>query len=553
MLFFKRIGIFIFVLAVFSPECIFAQVQKRSITLEWEEIPESTSYDVEVTRILADGKKKSPIVFKSKKPSWTGKIFPGKYEMRLRSLDTRGVKGEWSEPSLFWVKLPAPEVLEPKTDAEVKTNENEEFEVTFKWRKIEGGSGYRLEIFKGDKAPDIESSETALIVKDTESTSESIKLPVAARYSWRVTAYMPEDKELGEKDNVHRKLTLIGKKLLKPKIEKPDTKFVTELSWNKPEYTQKFSYAIQRKNEKGKWEVLEKKSDIAENNLKLNPQYPGGQLKLSVKAQSELRETSDTVDEDFYVYEGSRTPAAIEEAKLREAIEKEYNSYFIASYLVTILNYEGMNRQDNKGARYNVLGGTGRIGYGYFKPKSQWGFLAIADTAGVIVKNKNHIYSSVETQGIYRTYLGSTTQLRVYSGLFLKQLPEVHGPSDAKIKVENVTSGGPHAGFQLWQPLSYKLGVQLNGQLMLSAFGIQTPNGEAIEPTLSYQIGVLGSYKMKENITGFAGYAYRVDSVSYKAKTYSAGSTEENWASPGDVNEATYRGHYLNLYLEWGF
>ena len=119
-------------------------------------------------------------------------------------------------------------------------------------------------------------------------------------------------------------------------------------------------------------------------------------------------------------------------------------------------------------------------------------------------------------------------------------------------KVQNVTSAGPHAGFQLWHPFTYKFGLQLNGQVLSSMFKIDTPNGQEIVPTISYQAGLLGSYKIKDTMTGFAGYAYRVDQVAYKAKPYDGG-TEQNFAQPGDINEAKYTGHYVNLYLEWGF
>lgn len=544
--------IFVSMLLIIFCQPALSDIQKRSITLEWEEVPETVGYEVEVTRILRDGTRKSPNVFKSSKPMWVAKIFPGKYEMRLRSRDSRGVKGEWSEPSIFWVRLPAAEASIPTPDTKIITKEELEYEVEFKWKAVQGSGGYRLEVFEGENGSDVESTEQPLQSLDVTETFAKVKLPVAAHYRYRVVTLMPEDKEPGELNKTKIKFTLIGKKLEAPSIDKPQTKFVTDLKWAKPNHAQTYSYAITRQNPKGNWEVLERKANVTESSIKLNPTYPGGPMKLAVKAMADLREPSDVAQVDFNVYEGSRTPAAIEEAKLREAIEKESNSYFIASYLVTMLDYKGRNPETNPNqVSYSVLGGTGRVGYGYYKPKSSWGFVGIVDMAGVVVNDRNYTYASAETQIIWRTYLSGTTQFRGYGGLFAKQLPEVTGQEVAN-QVKNVTSAGPHVGFQIWHPFSYKFGMQLNGQVLSSLYAIETPNGQDIEPTISYQAGALGSYKIKDNITGFLGYAYRVDKVAYKAKVYQNDGAA-NFASEGDINEAEYTGHYLNLYLEWGF
>ncbi|MNL66058.1 hypothetical protein D3C87_1904710 [compost metagenome] len=77
---------------------------------------------------------------------------------------------------------------------------------------------------------------------------------------------------------------------------------------------------------------------------------------------------------------------------------------------------------------------------------------------------------------------------------------------------------------------------------------ISTPNGQDIDPTLSTQFGIMGSYRFTPNFTGLVGYALREDRVAYKAI-----SSTDTFAEEGDVNQSTIIGHYLNFFAEWAF
>lgn len=519
-------------------------VAKRAVSLEWEEVPEVTGYEIEITRVLQNGNRKKPIQFKVKGASWSAKVYPGRYEMRMRSIDDRGVAGDWSDPTDLWVKLPPPQLITPEDGAELKTGESDKYDVTFKWQSVPAATGYRLEVLNKDGQ--------VAEAKDVSETSAQLSLPVGAKYGWRVTTLMEGSTIPGEVSANPRSLGLLGQKLATPKPEKPDSKFVTELKWAPPEHATHYAYAIMRKDSDGKWRLVDKQLDAKENVIKLDPNKPGGNYKLQVKAMGDMRETSDVGSMDFYVYEGARTPAAIETAMLREAIDKEHTKFFIASYLLSNQQYEGSNRESGKKVKYDVLGGTGRLGYGYM-PKGKWGFVGIADLSGVVINNRNYLYASIEAQAVWRKYVSAVTQFRAFGGLFVRQTPEVKGQDATTISVKDITHVGPSIGAQIWHPLSYKFGMQVNAQGYFSMLGLETPNGRDIVPTMSYQVGAMGSYKIRQNITGLAGYAYRVDNVSYKARPYENGSTELNFASEGDVNEVSLTGHYLNLYLEVGF
>ncbi|MBX9767793.1 MAG: hypothetical protein K2X47_11025 [Bdellovibrionales bacterium] len=527
-----------FALAQVSP----AAPLKRTVTLEWEEVPESSSYQIEITRRLSTGKQK-PTLHKTTTATWSAPIEPGHYEMRIRSFDDRDVAGEWSDPVPFSAVLPAGEMIKPKPGDSVKSKEAKEAGVEFRWATVEGADGYRVELFDADGK--------SLKTTDHLENKTRLNLEVARTYRWKVTPMIGGDPSLGETPDQPAEFSLLGKKIPTPNPERPNTRFVTEVEWATPEFAKTYSYKISRKTKNGKWQVIQNKKGETEPKATLDPNAPGGTYKLEVKSHAPLREDSETASIEFSVYEGKRTPAAIESAMLRESIENERGRYVIASYLISNLNYLGRNRELGPELSYTALGGTGRLGYGYM-PRGKWGIVGTGDMSGVLINNKNYTFASADVQAIWRTYIREVTQIRVMAGLFAKQIPEAKGLTRATVEVDNIFQAGPSFGIQVWHPFSYKLGLQVNASGSMGMIGLSTPNGKPISTTLSYQLGLLGSYKLSSTMTGLLGYAYRVDKAAYQATPYSGGG-EANFASAGDINEVTMSGSYLNLYLEWGF
>ena len=520
----------------------FIKDKTKKLTIEWEEVVGSHSYEVEVFQILDASDVKKVGLFQMQNTAWDADLSPGKYQFRIRSLDIRGVPGTWGAFTVFTVSPPPPDLLSPKNDDKIQTEQEDKFAVNFSWTPVKGASSYKLEIFQDE--------ESSPLRFDVTNTKYSQSLPVAKSYRWQVSS-MDADKKLGDPVKNQFSFSLFGKKLENPEIEIPESEFATRIQWKKPKKTELFSYSLSRKRSNGSWELLEKNLNYKSNFLEINPKHPGGTFQLKLKANAKLRPSSDIQTMEFPVYAGERTPKAIETAKLRKALERDKENYFIATYLVSSLNYAGDNKETGNRVAYSVLGGTGRLGYGYM-PKTKWGFLTILDHGGVNLKQKIYTYSSIEAYGVWRRYLSQATQLRIFSGLFIKETPEATTLDLTEVSVKKVQHLGPVLGLQFWTSFNYKYGFQFNFQLNESLLKLSTPNGKDLVPSATYQIGAMGSYKLKENLTGFAGLAYRVDRVVYKSKAYS-GDSEINFANEGDINSVLMTGTYLNLYAEWGF
>ncbi len=516
------------------------QQLKRQVSLELEEVEGATSYEVELSS-KATGKTSS---FKMKQPLWKAAIKPGDFSLRLRSYDSRGVPGAWSEAQPFTVKLPGPALEAPVAGEIIKTGEATTHETEFKWTSISGTKNYRLEVTP-------EGSTTPVTELFTNNFGK-ITLSVAIRYTWKVIPIANSGDE-GESQETPGDFTLVGKPIDTPNIEKPEDIWVLSLKWERPEFTDSFTYVMQRKDEKGQWQRIEMKENYSATETPLDVKYPGGAYRVAIKAVGNLREPSKVARADFKVYTGDRTPAAVEEAKLRYSLEKPTSWYFVASYLLTQVTYTGQNPQAGAGrsVTYNALGGTGRLGLGYINPTNNRGYLGIVDMSGFTIAGQNVTYKAAELHHVWR-YTWGRNMVRPSAGLFYKELVEAQDQllNPGVFKMLEMSYAGPHAGFDFWRPFTNKLGMQLNARMYYGLLGMRAPNGQDQQPELSYQLGIMGSYKLKPNITGFMGWAYRTDRGSYKS---TAADNSTSFAPAGGVQTIQIEGNFFNLLLEWGF
>ena len=516
---------------------------KRKVSLELEAVDGATQYEIELTS-KRNNKRQN---FKMKDPLWKASVRPGEYSLRMRAYDKRKVPGPWSESLPFLVKLPNAQLLSPIDLASVKADDDKSYSVEMKWAPVPDAKKYIL------KVTDLDSKEE---FKDSFSSSEgSLRLPVAKKYSWSVTSVDKNGNE-SEPNEEPFQFTLIGAPIKTPEITPPEDIWVQQIRWSTPEYARNFSYLLQKKSSSGGWEKILVKTAEPSSELPFSIDYPGGLYRLGVKAEGELRAPSKMSVIEFEVFSGDRSPAAVEESKLRYSLEKPTPWYFIASYLITQITYSGSNPEAGSGRRivYNATGGTGRLGLGYIHPKKNAGFLGLMDLSGFTVDGANVTYPSLELHYV-KKYNWGRNLFRPSAGLFYKELVETFDkPSSfitGQFEQRSVSYHGPHIGFDLWRPFTAKLGLQANLRLYSNALGGDTPSGKDIDPEISYQIGLMGSYKLNKNITGFAGWARRIDRVSYESKL--PGEAPFINSNPGDRQQIEISGDYLNFLLEWAF
>lgn len=525
------------------------QETRREIELELEETPGATQYEVEVTRISKKEATK-PLTFKMKKPLWKANLKPGHFQMRLRSYDERGVAGHWNEPQDFTIQLPTTQILSPKPNEQVKTKEDEKYNLQISWKPVPSAKYYKLNVHtkSGDFTKDYDGD-----VAQTE-----IKMPVANEYMVEVTAFTKDD-EAGEVTKSN--FALIGKELNKVDIFKPDEEYPAKVEWKKVQYSENYEYMLQQKGfeEKAKWKILQK-SSTTNDFIAIAPNSPKGYYKLQVRAKANLREPSPITSVDFKYGEApikQRKPAAVEESKIKLSdYYKRKTPYFaVASYLITMMNYTGINKETSKKVSYSAVGGTGRIGFGFEPDSSRFAYLGIVDLSGFTIGSQNFTFASVELSSFYKINLADTAELRILGGAFMRELPETSGNADGTgYVVSKLSSLGPMLGAEYRSTITPKFGYSVHATSYFSVLGTSTPNGKDSRMTASYHVGVLGSMRIMRDMLGFAGYEYRNDSGAYAARPGDVNDPNtSSLASQGDENTVSITGHYLNLILEYNF
>ncbi len=512
---------------------------RRNVEVEWDRIEGAISYEVQVFR--KEDQKKKPLRFKMKEPGWSATIKPGTYHMQIRSVDDRGVAGDWSPASEMTVKLPAIIASYPEANSIVTSKEENSQELTFRWEPVPGAVKYKFRA----RSPSGSWSQE----KEISAAAHETSVPVGGFINWEVTA-VDDAGDDGDKWDAPLTFELRGPPIKKPVIEKPISKYIKEVKWTAPSFAKNYLYDLQFQNpETRKWEAVEKKTDHVSTSLTLDTSRPSGKYRLQVLAMGDHRPNSPVAKLEFEMMGNFRDPAALENAILRESITKPTNYYVMASYLITQVQYEGRNYDANMKPRFEALGGTGRVGAGYQDPESKWGGFGILDLSGFTIGGDNFQFASLEAHLTRKLELGQGGLLLFGTGLFSKELPVVLGnQTDGFSGIGKVRSLGPHVGFTYWIPVSSRLGLQANARAYYTLLG-SAPNGGALQSALSLQYGALGSYRLNKSWMGYAGYAYRADAALFEANS----SDAQSFASPGQINEVNLQGHYLNLVLEFSF
>ena len=93
-------------------------VDTKELTIEWESVQGSQSYEIEVHGLSEAGF--VPLgLFKVNSTQWSSSLNPGKYQFRIRGIDARGVPGLWGEFIPFLVTVPPPVLFSPKDKLEI--------------------------------------------------------------------------------------------------------------------------------------------------------------------------------------------------------------------------------------------------------------------------------------------------------------------------------------------------------------------------------------------------------------------------------------------------
>lgn len=499
---------------------------QRDVTVEWEKLPGAKVYELELTRIPVSEKTK-PEIFQSTEAAWTGPLLPGTYLMRIRAKDHRKAPGKWSPPEQFQVGLEPVVLLTPLKNELKKTTHDLEETVTFKWQPVEGASQYQFEL--SSRKQDF---TLGLVLEEPQV---SLTLPVAEQYKWKVQARGPMDNSSESPSS--SEFTLLGKKLLSPKVIEVPT--LGGIMWEKPEHAETFDYLLMRLDAStGKWERQDAVKESKAEGIEFKPEWVGGTYALAIQAKAPLRESSDRTESRFKIKDSNRKPAAINSLVAEPESQLIQNGYLFIEQLLSQMDYESTNTDASGRGQFTGLGGSFRIGAGYFW-NDTWAFGGSSEAGGLLEDTSRYAFSSQELHFIRRKTT-SDGEARHYFGLYSKEVPMVSATGSNPYDIEPVRAGGFHYGYERNHQINSKYGFQWNIHPFLNVLKIHTPNSADLTPTISLKAGLLGSYQFSPLVKGLAGYTYRLENIAYRP----IGNNDRD-------NSIEMEGHFLNLLLEW--
>lgn len=513
----------------------FAFSAESNVELEWEEVPNAKKYDLEIRS------KKNIFNFTVKEPLWVGRLSPGFFKMRIRGSDKRGVPGEWSDFQEFTVFLDSPQIISPVSGTVIGTRSNDIHNVSFEWKKVFAGKRYILDVRGVDST----------FHKQVELTDNhvSMDLPVATKFVATVKSANEVLTSNPEKES-NVEFIVSSKKLSPPKIVQPDSLHIREIKWSKPEFTQGYSYILEKFDAQSqKYMVFEENAETRSEVMPFKKEWPGGNYRLSVKAIASYRPTSDPATLRFAVKDGDRSEKAEELARLRESIERLSGWFGITSLLVNSVEYQNLN-YDMTGTQvaYEAIGHTLRVGVGYVTKKSPWGSYVAFENSALEVTGYGEIdYRMLELNSFFKMKPHDAGEFRQIAGIIYKELPDLTFSFSGNFSnYSKISAFGFRYGIEYWHALTPKVGIQANAHIFPLIAGDNTPNGEPFVPTTSVQTGFLLSYRFSKSLTGLGGYAYRTDKMEYKTRPSTFFPEPE-----AEKNSVTIKGHYFNFVLEY--
>jgi len=386
--------------------------QRRSLEMELEEVPGSTGYEVEVTRLLSDGKRSPPKTFKLQTTIWKATLLPGHYEMRVRSIDSRQVPGDWTSPKNFVIKLFPPELISPKDTEEIKSDDGQKEGVKFQWSPVNRAKKYKLTVLtsKGDIA----------FEEVTSDPKTSAKIPVAAEYTWHVLPTTEDEGDSDPSSDFHFKV--IGKKLDYPSIEKISGEDTMFISWKPVEFATTYNAILEFKNKSGEYkEILNK--ILTSTKLQFKTPLKTGSYRFKVKASAEKRLDSDFSNEEFSSF-GFR-----DEELHRAGYQTKGPSFVRIAMGPSAFSYWNFNNGYNSNTSFSTRGVSGTLSLGtWFTERSKWGIVGTLETEDVPYLNSNNFYNTVGLQGVRKFNFGGGSRGAIltatsFIGLVDKTIP----------------------------------------------------------------------------------------------------------------------------------
>lgn len=509
--------VFIFICIQFPK---FAQsANLKNITLEWDEIPGATKYEIEIVQTSNSRSK----VYSVNQTKWIGKLERGSYNYRIRALDSREVAGPWSEFESLLLRLPAPKLMLPEDRREILSEKANEIEVNFKWLPILEAHHYRLEV--EPKCPNQEKGSK--FSQDTQASEFSLKLPSACKYEWQVIAYIDEKNE-GSKVKSSRNFSIIGGATDKVQIQEPKTPSEAKISWS-PIVGAKYGVSLFQLGGGDKWNKFDQK-ELLTAEYELPPKLPQGVYQIAVVAQAPMHKVSQPAQIIFE--HGDNSSLSTSDSILGSVdlnILKPQSKTIIANYSIAQLQMKGSYNNSSTSSS-SFLGSRFSIEGIFTTQKEKLDYYSSFSV--LVFKTDGKFGNPIDLRG--GVQYSTNEKLKWLGGIFYKETPQRYFPS-YQAELTQVGYLGANIGGQYLFSQSDKWSYSALANLDLNLIPLSTPNGKKGDGDRGggIKLGVLASRFYKNKYMIYGSFLIANDSAKYgMSDQYSSagGSEGSNFA-----------------------
>lgn len=260
-----------------------SKVTTTTVEFEWEELLGATAYQVE----LKQKHNLEATRFNSQNSFFKLQIKPGKYSIRGRVADDRGVFGEWSKEEDFQVLPPTPKKLKPISSDLIKPNSKSfTAEIPLSWESTPGIEDYRLRVknLKGELVQEL---------KVNKSEAKAQLRP--GSYKIEVLSVTPEGLESEPMELTNE---LIVQRIPVQKIENLTIKEKSTFSFDRVEGLKNWVRIEMQKFLSEKWQEVGV-FDLNENSWTPPADLKPGRYRAFFYNRNEFGEDSEAVSEEF--------------------------------------------------------------------------------------------------------------------------------------------------------------------------------------------------------------------------------------------------------------
>ncbi|MCB0384780.1 MAG: fibronectin type III domain-containing protein [Bdellovibrionales bacterium] len=259
------------------------------VEVAWEASKGARAYELEFQPIEGSGKSQR---FETGESQFKTSLAPGPYRFRIRSIDKKGDRGNWSSPVTIVAK-PQEVIMQTPTDGEQIEAKKTKNLVTFRWDPFENAKGYIFRVWS-------ERNKGEPKMFKTRSAQATLTLRAGRKYFWEVFPVSKSGVRYQRKSPPFS-FVLFGKQLPQPELTILRPLDPQGVEWRQAGDAQYLCILYRRDLLGEEWKEYSRNQILEGSRWLFNLKLVPGHYRVTVQAQANMRIDSEMASKEFFV------------------------------------------------------------------------------------------------------------------------------------------------------------------------------------------------------------------------------------------------------------